>query len=450
MSTRDLYEKARQAVERSNYEYAIELLREVLRQDPGYQDARLILRGAERRMLRENHSAVLSAIGVPFAVLKTLIARRFKKGKDRLEVYEDFLEKHPNSFWGLMSVSAAARAAGLLNESVEMYKDAVKQRPESTRALRALADALKEAGEVEEALKYLSRLSALQPENRDVLAEMRDLEATEHMAVHRMEDVDSFRDVIRDKEAAKRLEEGRRQVVSMDDLRKEAERMEQELVEHPKSSSRIVRLARLYQDTGQMKKAGEFLKEKHRQQPDNYEIREALGDLQLAIYDRALQTVENALEEAPENSELKAKREKIRRARARFGVKEYQWRLSEHPTDSAHQLQLGRFYLEDGQYDEAIGLLQDAVRDSHSVMEARHYLGLCFMGKNQYDLALEQFKQALAGHSKMDEAGKELRYHQAQAHEAMGNREEALRFYKQIYSQDIHFRDVAAKVEALG
>ena len=49
----------------------------------------------------------------------------------------------------------------------------------------------------------------------------------------------------------------------------------------------------------------------------------------------------------------------------------------------------------------------------------------------------------------MDEEGKELRYSLALAHEESGNREEALKTYKQIYSQDINFRDVAAKVDAL-
>ena len=49
----------------------------------------------------------------------------------------------------------------------------------------------------------------------------------------------------------------------------------------------------------------------------------------------------------------------------------------------------------------------------------------------------------------MDDEGKDLYYCQAEALEAMGNREEALKVYKRIYSQDINFRDVAAKVDAL-
>jgi predicted site-specific integrase-resolvase len=49
----------------------------------------------------------------------------------------------------------------------------------------------------------------------------------------------------------------------------------------------------------------------------------------------------------------------------------------------------------------------------------------------------------------MDDEGKALRYSQAEAYELMGKKEEALAVYKRIYSQDINFRDVARKVDAL-
>ncbi len=49
----------------------------------------------------------------------------------------------------------------------------------------------------------------------------------------------------------------------------------------------------------------------------------------------------------------------------------------------------------------------------------------------------------------MDEKGKAIRYYKAQALEAMGDEQEALGVYKKIYSQDINYRDVAQKVDAL-
>ncbi|NIO14857.1 MAG: hypothetical protein GTO31_13450, partial [Xanthomonadales bacterium] len=76
-----------------------------------------------------------------------------------------------------------------------------------------------------------------------------------------------------DKDEAERLEEERRETVSMDDLRAEIVRLEGELEEQPEHVNRILGLARLYQDTAQYDKALEFLKEKHELLPDNYEVR---------------------------------------------------------------------------------------------------------------------------------------------------------------------------------
>ena len=76
-------------------------------------------------------------------------------------------------------------------------------------------------------------------------------------------------------------------------------------------------------------------------------------------------------------------------------------------------------------------------------------LGLCFMQKGQHDLAAEQFAHAVERHPQLDDPGKELRYCQAQAFEEMGKPDEALDLYKKIYSMDINYLDVAAKVDAL-
>ena len=92
---------------------------------------------------------------------------------------------------------------------------------------------------------------------------------------------------------------------------------------------------------------------------------------------------------------------------------------------------------------------QAASQDARFELESCMMLGQCFMRRGQQDLALEQFSRALERHPDMDEQGKELRYCQAQAHEVMGNSEEALTIYKRIYSQDINYRDVADKVDTL-
>lgn len=448
MAVDDLYKRAREAVERGNFDYAVELLREVLRQEPQYEDARSILRATERRRAEATSRLVRLLLMVPRAGLTTVKAL-LRKGGKKLEVYEDFLENHPRSFWGLVRAARAAAKAGLPEVAVEIYQDALKQKPQNKRALRAIADVLLQMGNTREALTYLSRLSALQPEDRDLVREVRNLEATAHMASHKMEEADSFRDMIKDRDQAERFEEERRMAASKDDLSREAEQLEKELAENPTQVNRILRLARLYRDTGRPKEAEQLLKQKHELLPDNYEIREELGNVRLALYDEALKAADRAIAEKPHDEALKAKREQLAAARVEFGVKEFQWRQQQHPTDRAVQFRLGQFQFEAGNYNEAIAAFQGVAQDARYAEDAMVMLGRCFMRKEQQDLAIERFQEALQQHPAMDERGKEIRYLQAQAHEAMGQTEKALNLYKKIYSQDINFRDVEQRVSQL-
>jgi tetratricopeptide (TPR) repeat protein len=436
MSVQDLYQKACDAVERANYDYAVELFREVLRQEPQYPDARMALRGTERRRLQGKGGA--GGLTAPLAGLLTSLKVLFAKPRKQLEIYEDYLQKYPNSYWALMGAAGAARKCALQTDALMMYTDALKIKPSDKKGLRTISDAYMEAGQKDEALKYLMRLADMEPMNRDLQREVRDVEADTHMAAHQMDEAGSFRDLIRDKDEASRLEKSRRMAVTMDDLREQAADLEKLLQDNPKHVLTVLKLAQVYLDTGQLQAAGKLLKETAQLLPDNYELRAKLGDVQLRSYDAAIAAA------ADQN-----KKAELRQRRLAFALKDYAWRVSQHPTDRELQMKLAGAYYEAGNYNEAIATYQGTLQDGRFAVESAKMLGLCFIKKNQFDLALEQFRGAIQRHQEMDGEGKELHYCLADAYEQMGNKPEALKVYKKIYSQDINFRDVARKVDVL-
>jgi tetratricopeptide (TPR) repeat protein len=449
MTVEDLYKKACDAVERANYDYAIELFREVLRQNPEYPDARLALRGTERRRLQEKGGSALGMLTRPVSISLTGLKSLVSGAKKKLELWEDFLQKQPDSFWGLTRAGSAARKLGLRGEAINIYKDAQRLKASHKGTLRALGNLLVEDGQHQEALKYLSRLSEIDPSNRELLREVRDLAATEHMVSHEMEGATSFRDLIRDKDEAERLESAGRMAVTMDDLRGRVGQAERELAEHPDNVTRILGLAKLYRDTGHLAKAQQLLREKHRAMPDNYEIRAHLGDTQLAVYDEAAKGLKARLQQEPADTPAKRKLAELEQRRRDLAVREYKWRLHQHPTERELHLRLGYIHLDAGEANEAIAAFQSASQDARYEAEACKMLGVCFMHKGQHDLAIEQFEKAVKSHPELDEQGKDLRYQEAAAYEQMGNKGQALSIYKKVYSTDINFRDVAQKVETL-
>lgn len=449
MAVVDLYKKACDAVERANYDYAVELFREVLRQDPEYPEARIALRGTERRRVQERGSSVVPLLTLPFRLALTAVTGAFSKPKKRLEVYEDLLAQSPDSFLGLMGAGAAARKAGYLGEAVTMLKDAQRLKPSNKRVLRALTNVLVEMGDPPQALPYLERLLAQSPNNRDLQKEVRDLDASGHMSTHKMAEADSFRDLIRDKEVAEELEQEGRMTVTRSDVSARMAEAEDEVRHAPRNVNRILGLVQLYLRDGQLAKARKLLLLKHEEMPDNYEVREKLGDVQMSVYDMAIENTRTALEQSPDDAGARRKLESLCGKRSRFAIMEYRWRLAEHPSDRAAHMDLGKAHLAIGRYNEAIGLFQEAIHDPRFGVQAVRMLGLSFYGKKQYDLAVEQFQRAIERHPAMDPEGKELRYNLAQAYESMGDKGNALLTYKKVYSQDINFMDVADKVDQL-
>ncbi len=445
MAVEDIYAKACEAVERNNLDYAVKLFRQVLAARPDYPDARVALRMTERRRMEGKSGAATAPIDGAVTFLKTIVGKPRKK----LEAYEDYLQKHPNSFWGLMNAAGAARKADLKGEAVNIYKDALRFKPDDKAALRRVSDTLREMDENAEALKFLGRLSALQPQNRDLGDEVRDLEAATHMAAHRVEQANSFRDLIRDKDEADRFEKEGRMAVTTDDVRREIAAQEKELEANPNQVNRILRVAQLYEDIGEPQKALELLGQKRQAMPDNYELREKMGDVAVHLADAQIAAVRRKLEVEVGNATIEKRLAELISRRDKYTLEELKWRLSQHPTDRDLQRRMGLVQFEMGEYNAAIASFQGLTQDGRFGLEATRMLGLCFLKKGQSDLALEQLSKAIEQHPDMDDEGKALHYSLAQAHEEGGNRAEALKAYKQIYSQDINYRDVAKKVDAL-
>jgi tetratricopeptide (TPR) repeat protein len=335
MAVEDLYNKACEAVERANYDYAVELFREVLRQEPDYPDARVALRGTERRRVQERGSQLGALLMMPFRMAVTAVKAAVRKPKGKLEAYEDFLKDYPDSFWGLFGAGKAADSLGYGGQAAIILRDAQRIKPNNKAVLRLLANVLAEQGESRDALNFLERLLAMDPQNRDLQREVRDLQATGHMAHHKMDKDQSFRELIRDKDVADELEKSGRMEVSKKDYGERVQKAFDDLKEDPDNAAKVLRLAKAYLDVDDMARARALLKAKHKELPENYEIRELLGNLQLQIYDQAIESARAAVNAKPESAAAKKKLAQLKAKRQKFSVKEYRWRVEQHPTDAA-------------------------------------------------------------------------------------------------------------------
>jgi len=128
-----------------------------------------------------------------------------------------------------------------------------------------------------------------------------------------------------------------------------------------------------------------------------------------------------------------------------FEAKRYSER---HPNDGAARHALGRIYLENGQFDAAIAQFQQAQKHPPVRVASLLGLGRAFKEKKIYDLAVVQFTIAKVELTAMDDQKKEVMYELGECYEGMGKAEQAIAEFKAIYTEDIVYRDVAAKIDA--
>jgi tetratricopeptide (TPR) repeat protein len=116
---------------------------------------------------------------------------------------------------------------------------------------------------------------------------------------------------------------------------------------------------------------------------------------------------------------------------------------------------LGIAFREMGLLDEAIGELQKACQffdRGHAfpqIMQTYTWLANCFLEKGVPEAAVRWYDKALLVPGIDGETRVALNYELAAAYEAAGDKPAALKYFMEVYGNNIDYRDVAERIKAL-
>lgn len=110
---------------------------------------------------------------------------------------------------------------------------------------------------------------------------------------------------------------------------------------------------------------------------------------------------------------------------------------------------LGIAYKEMGLIDDSIAEFQIAKNDTRRVIQASYMLGLCYIEKGLFSLAIDTLKDAIQNIDTKDESYWAIKYDLADAHERNNNSAEALNLYTEIFGWNAQFRNVSDKMNRL-
>ena len=449
---RSLWLKAVSAIELRNVSYAISLLQEILKQEPEFLTARQLLRRTE---VTKNKSAKKSFFNISTASITVMNAQRKIKNdpKRAVEMLEKVLEKEPYNRQANLVLKEAALAAGWPEIAVFALRTLLEENSRDVKVLHELGRLYHQLGDSDQEEEIYNQITAINPLDAKALRLGKDASADDSMKRGGWTQAESYRDLIKDKEAAISLEQQSRMHLtgeSLDQQIAETYALHQSQPANVDLARRLGALNEQKEDfeaaIGWYEYAADLTKG-----ADAGLVRKA-SDLkmkclerEIAAHEAFLSTHDAATESHARTSEqLKAAKAK----RAEIVIAHAQERVARNPTDLQLRFELGENLFNASRFRDALPELQRARQNPYARLKAMNLLGCCYRELEMLDLAVKQLEEASKEILSMDAIKKEMVYNLGLVYERMGEQEKSVACMKQIYEVDYGYKDVAKRVES--
>jgi tetratricopeptide (TPR) repeat protein len=444
--------KAVAAIELRNFGYAISLLQGILKQEPQFLTGRQLLRRTEVTRLKAAKKKFFNVSTASMAVMKA--QREMKKDAKRaVELIEKILENEPYNKQANLALKEAAVAAGWLETGVFALQTLLEENARDTKLLHELARLYHELGESEREVEIYNRISAIDPADAAAMRLGKDASARDSMKSGGWAAAASYRDLIKDKEAAVSLEQQSRMQLTEESLGRQIAEVYALHEAEPQNIDIARRLGALSEQKDDLDAAIAWYRYASdlTQGSDPGLIRK-ISDLGVKVTEREIAALEESITNNAGDSTVLAEKNAAlaaaRKRRAEMLIEEARKRVERNPTDLQFRFELGEHLMNAGHFREGLPELQRARQNPNARLKAMNALGRCYRELGMFDLAARQLEEAAREIATMDATKKEIVYNLGLVYERMGNREKSLACMKQIYEADYGYKDVATRVES--
>ena len=449
MDVKKHVEKAEEAVRKKNFPYALQLLHQVITVKPDHGEAyALLCRAVQAQAERKSTGGALAKlVGSPF-LLSSGVGKLSKNPAGRARALLKYLKLEAKNPAIYLSLGEALAQAGHHRAAVAVLESGGELDPKQSDCWRVAAQCHQALGQIEQGLECLER--AIQANPRDAEAERmrKNLSADLTLRGGSYDRAEHSRQLMRDRDQQEKLEREQRLHQSEDEIETEIEDL-RAAVEDGGDGRQRRRLAELLGKRGRLDEALACLEGGVGQGDDNEaDLLDRVGDLRIAVVEREVRKLEKRVAE-DDRAELREDLEDLRGALLETQSTEFERRVEARPTDLGLWYALGKILQKKGDVEAAIGAFQKSVKDPRSRVDSLIRLGACFHKKGLLDLAEKQLLAALEESPVSSDRGKSILYNLGLIAERAGRPVDARAHYARIYEQDIGYRDVAKKIEAL-
>jgi len=441
-------EKARKGLQSGSAGFAIQICMGLLEKYPGCVEIREVLRNAQKSLKGGKKTPFLSQIcAKPLSFMGGLTMKK-DPAKAMMQA-EKILKDDPDCAAALKLLGEAAILKELPHTAVFAFEGAHAAQPKDTDLAKKLANLYLETDRIEDCIRVCDRILKEAPGDGDAQEIVKRASVAQSMDKGKWEEEGDFRSKLKDKVEAESLEQASRSTTSEENVEKLIEETKERIQEEPENLNNYRQLSNYYQRIGDYDSAIHWIREARKLEAGKADV--TLERIETKLFrdqiDARIAEKREEIKADPENGELKSELEQMLSDRQKYLLEQAADMVKRYPNDYTARHQYGELLLEEGKVDEAIQQLQIAQRNPKVRISSLHLLGRSYKTKGFFDMAAEQLDTARAEINGMTDTKKQVVYELAQCYEEMGEKEKAINHYKEIYSSDIGFRDVAKKID---
>jgi tetratricopeptide (TPR) repeat protein len=438
--------RGRQALETGRYELAVDMLMEAVSAAPDVLETRKLLRAAQIANFRKNGKAGFGAkLGYMMARQKIMGLVKKGQGVEAMAEAEKLLSQNPLDADNIEAAVKAAEAAGKADHAAISIEAAYECSNRDPALLERVATYYTMAKRWDKARDAYQKLSEMKPGNQDILQKLKNCEAQATMNAGWEQTAGKkggFQNLIANKEQAAKLDAANKAVVTGDDAELLIAEKLKQIEAEPKNMNARRALARLYIQGKRYYEAIETLQNAIESAGTmDPELDRMLSQTKALYYDQQIDAL-NAEGRQEEALQMEAEKNQ-------FVFDDLAQRVERYPNDLHLRFELGKQYFTYGYYDEALAHLQLAQKSPKDRLWSLYYLAMCFLNQGQTDMAVMQLETARDSLPMMDDLKKNVVYQLGLCAEGAGDLEKAYQYYKDVYSTDVGFEDLAERMLAV-
>ncbi len=445
---RNMYTRALDVISKKNYDYGVSLLKDLVKAVPGFWDARELLRSAEikKSLQLSGFQKITGQAKAKLSIFKGKMTLS-KDPREALNLAEDALAAFYSNegLHFLYEVAVALDTPYIAIDALERFLESDSNNEKVIEELIALQEL---EGNANRVLQLRQKIVSMRPNDLKAQANLRAAAATATMAQNAANAAAAEKSKVATKGNGTNLpdmsdlERGDRIIRSEEDIKEMIRRYEQIVAAGQATIEVYRKLGDFYQRVNMHEKAIDaFNKLAQKQGVLDLVVDKAIERSNVALAEEHIEEMIATSNPTPE--ELNEARKSVTDYQIQCGLA----RIKNYPNDLQVRYDLALLYFELEMIDRSLEEFQHAKLNPQRKLASMIYIGRCFAIKEQYDMAIDMFEEALKEMPYMDVQKMRAIYYLGSAYERMGKDDKAFECFKQIYAANVNYMDVAEKVK---